>query len=73
MPDSIGVAGGTEDAQNNAGSETQPVAGVDTLPDSVSEVLRLPKRQKMDGAHMEVFMKQMAGMAAEAATKKVST
>ena len=73
MPDSIGVAGGTEDAQNNAGADTQLVAGADTLPDSETGVLRLPKRQKMDGAQMETFMKHVADMAAEAATKKVST
>ena len=40
MRDSTGVAGGIEDGQNNAGAYTQP-AGANTLPDSVSEVLRL--------------------------------
>ena len=72
MPDSIGVAGGTEDAQNNAGADTQLVAGADTLPDSETCVLRF-QNNKMNGAQVETMMRQMAKMAADAATKKVST
>ena len=74
MPDSTCVAGGTEDAQNKRWDrETQPVAGADTLPDSVTDVLRLPERQKMDSTQLEVMMQQMADMAAEAATKNSFT